>query len=67
MLAKGVNDNACMQGKRGALKFFASKLAPTVVQETSPAPPLPVQANTATALICAHSTWPGCTCNWSRE
>ncbi|GGL61041.1 hypothetical protein GCM10009091_48480 [Pseudomonas brenneri] len=32
MLAKDVNDNACLQGKRSVLKFFASKLAPTVSQ-----------------------------------
>ena len=29
MLAKNVNDNALIQDERGALKFFASKLAPT--------------------------------------
>lgn len=29
MLAKDVNDNACLLDNRGALKFFASKLAPT--------------------------------------
>ena len=30
MLAKIVNDNAALQGYRGVLRFFASKLAPTV-------------------------------------
>ena len=30
MLAKNVNDNADILNERGALKFFASKLAPTV-------------------------------------
>ncbi|ASV37988.1 hypothetical protein CI807_17970 [Pseudomonas sp. NS1(2017)] len=29
LLAKIANDNACNQHKRGALEFFASKLAPT--------------------------------------
>ncbi|POF41463.1 hypothetical protein B0D71_14720 [Pseudomonas laurylsulfativorans] len=29
LLAKSVNDNACSLDKRGALEFFASKLAPT--------------------------------------
>ncbi len=29
LLAKNVNDNALIQHERGALKFFASKLAPT--------------------------------------
>ncbi len=29
MLAKSVNDNACILNKRGACEFFASKLAPT--------------------------------------
>ena len=29
MLAKNVNGNAAIQDKRGALEFFASKLAPT--------------------------------------
>ncbi|GGL57530.1 hypothetical protein GCM10009091_43760 [Pseudomonas brenneri] len=29
LLAKGVNDNACLLGKRGVSKCFASKLAPT--------------------------------------
>src|SRR5476651_1889392 len=29
LLAKNVNDNACEQDTRGALEFFASKLAPT--------------------------------------
>ncbi|ETD35116.1 hypothetical protein U724_26665 [Pseudomonas chlororaphis subsp. aurantiaca PB-St2] len=31
MLAKIVNDNAYMPNERGALEFFASKLAPTMV------------------------------------
>ena len=31
MLAKNVNDNAGIQSERSALRFFASKLAPTVV------------------------------------
>jgi len=30
LLAKNVNDNACLLNKRGAYGFFASKLAPTV-------------------------------------
>ncbi len=30
MLAKEVNDNAPILNERGALEFFASKLAPTV-------------------------------------
>ena len=30
MLAKIVNDNAAHLDKRGALAFFASKLAPTI-------------------------------------
>ncbi|AZF50681.1 hypothetical protein C4J85_0163 [Pseudomonas sp. R4-34-07] len=30
MLAKNVNDNACILNERGACAFFASKLAPTV-------------------------------------
>ncbi|PRW92746.1 hypothetical protein C7A10_12685 [Pseudomonas fluorescens] len=29
MLAKNVNDNACILGARVACEFFASKLAPT--------------------------------------
>ncbi|GLH50271.1 hypothetical protein RS3R2_39580 [Pseudomonas lactis] len=29
MLAKNVNDNACLLNERGAFKFFASELAPT--------------------------------------
>ena len=29
LLAKNVNDNAYILNQRGALKFFASKLAPT--------------------------------------
>ena len=29
MLAKNVNDNACLLNERGACEFFASKLAPT--------------------------------------
>jgi hypothetical protein len=29
VLAKNVNDNACILDKRGAYEFFASKLAPT--------------------------------------
>ncbi|OWQ38916.1 hypothetical protein CDH05_24520 [Pseudomonas lactis] len=29
MLAKNVNDNACLLNERGAYEFFASKLAPT--------------------------------------
>ncbi len=29
MLAKNVNDNACLRNERGAFEFFASKLAPT--------------------------------------
>ncbi|CAN2973223.1 hypothetical protein METHPM2_2300005 [Pseudomonas sp. PM2] len=29
LLAKNVNDNACLLNERGACKFFASKLAPT--------------------------------------
>ncbi|PKH17782.1 hypothetical protein CIB54_20480 [Pseudomonas fluorescens] len=29
LLAKNVNDNACILNKRGAYEFFASKLAPT--------------------------------------
>ena len=29
MLAKNVNDNACILDDRGVFKFFASKLAPT--------------------------------------
>ncbi|AHC38024.1 hypothetical protein U771_27760 [Pseudomonas gorinensis] len=29
LLAKNVNDNACILDKRVALRFFASKLAPT--------------------------------------
>ncbi|SDU94962.1 hypothetical protein SAMN05216202_2106 [Pseudomonas mucidolens] len=31
MLAKNVNDNACILDKHGAFEFFASKLAPTVL------------------------------------
>ena len=30
LLAKNVNDNAFFLDERGALEFFASKLAPTV-------------------------------------
>ncbi|CAN2976808.1 conserved hypothetical protein [Pseudomonas sp. PM2] len=29
LLAKNVNDNACLLNERGAFEFFASKLAPT--------------------------------------
>ncbi|SDV02251.1 hypothetical protein SAMN05216202_3296 [Pseudomonas mucidolens] len=29
LLAKNVNDNACILDKRGVFEFFASKLAPT--------------------------------------
>ncbi len=29
LLAKNVNDNACLLNERGACEFFASKLAPT--------------------------------------
>jgi len=29
LLAKNVNDNACVLKERGACEFFASKLAPT--------------------------------------
>ncbi|ATN08578.1 hypothetical protein CRN80_02420 [Pseudomonas sp. FDAARGOS_380] len=29
MLAKNINDNACLLNERGACEFFASKLAPT--------------------------------------
>ncbi|MDG2971290.1 hypothetical protein PUN49_30320, partial [Pseudomonas extremaustralis] len=28
MLAKSVNDNACIQDERGVFEYFASKLAP---------------------------------------
>ncbi|GAA0388921.1 hypothetical protein GCM10008969_07300 [Pseudomonas veronii subsp. inensis] len=35
MLAKIVNDDACNQDARGALRFFASKLAPTERQPLS--------------------------------
>ncbi|MBA1431081.1 hypothetical protein FHP26_21040 [Pseudomonas orientalis] len=30
MLAKNVNDHACLLNERGACQFFASKLAPTI-------------------------------------
>ena len=29
LLAKNLNDNACLLNERGAYEFFASKLAPT--------------------------------------
>ncbi|QHG26105.1 hypothetical protein GDV60_25870 [Pseudomonas sp. DTU12.1] len=32
MLAKNVNDNACFLEEPGACEFFASKLAPTLIQ-----------------------------------
>ena len=35
MLAKDVNDNACLLNERGACEFFASKLAPTESGEIS--------------------------------
>ena len=31
LLAKNINDHADLQNERGVLKFFASKLAPTVM------------------------------------
>ena len=40
LLAKGVNDNAYILNERAALRFFASKLAPTPL----PYPPLYLSA-----------------------
>ncbi len=37
LLAKKLNDNACLLNERGAYEFFASKLAPTGIR----ASPLP--------------------------
>ncbi|RZI18556.1 hypothetical protein EUX53_23960 [Pseudomonas orientalis] len=36
MLAKNVNDTACLLNERGACEFFASKLAPTEGQGVPP-------------------------------
>ncbi|MEX5511015.1 hypothetical protein, partial [Pseudomonas paralactis] len=35
LLAKNVNDNACLLNQRGACEFFASKLAPTGIRASS--------------------------------
>jgi hypothetical protein len=36
MLAMDVNDNALILDKRGVLKFFASMLAPTGIEQPAP-------------------------------